>query len=281
MSPEDLKSYKPSVELAKWVTRLLVILIVIAVIWGLSYQSLIHYNKQYAGRTLSPLEYGSAMRGLRNRQSFVQLSGMCLGLYSSLWGLATLILIMVWHSRCCKNLQVFEIQGLKYSPALAALSFIIPLANFVLPYLIMIEVWKASGRYTGKNEDWRKVPAPALVILWLVFNLVAIVAYVWVMNYFFVNPPSPEDATEAAMAVGRLILGAAVVLVASAAWMAVVIVTMRRIAKRQEELYRDFEKAVHYSEQFERPVDEVLAMYTSGLAWLDVRKQLQESTGSG
>jgi hypothetical protein len=280
MSPEDLKSYKPSVELAKWVTRLFVILVVLAVIWGVAFQSLLHYNSQYAGRTLTFSEYGSAMRGSQNRQSFVQISGTCLSLYSSLWGLATLILIMVWHSRCYKNLRVFETQGLKYSPALAALSFIIPLANFVLPYLIMIEVWKASRRYAGKNEDWRKEPVPALVILWLALNLVAAASSVWLIIYFL-NPPSSETAVEAAMARGRLVVGAAVVLVVAVAWMIVVIVTMRRIAKRQENLHGDFERAVNYSKRLERPLDEVLAVYRSDMGWDEVTKRLQESTGSG
>jgi hypothetical protein len=55
------------------------------------------------------------------------------------------IAVPMWMHRAFRNLPALGEQGLRWSPAWAAGGWFIPFANFVIPYLVMRELWSSSG----------------------------------------------------------------------------------------------------------------------------------------
>jgi hypothetical protein len=74
--------------------------------------------------------------------------------------------------------------GLDYSPAWAVGLFFFPFLNLVSPYLVVREIWKASGFAAGRStgDSWRSSPSSLLIPFWwatyLLMSLVGLVA-VW------------------------------------------------------------------------------------------------------
>ncbi len=58
--------------------------------------------------------------------------------------LTCVVIFCVWIYRAYKNLKAFRLGALEHSPGMAPGSFFIPVANLVLPYLIMKEIWRGS-----------------------------------------------------------------------------------------------------------------------------------------
>ncbi len=75
------------------------------------------------------------------------------------------VLFMIWVYRSTKNLGAFGCEGLRYSPGWAVGWFFIPLANLVMPVLVMTEISKASQPYADQ-KDWRSFPLPAVIPIW-------------------------------------------------------------------------------------------------------------------
>ena len=86
----------------------------------------------------------------------------CIGGIASL---ASGILFLVWLYRSCKNLEAFNTQGAKYSPGLAVGSWFIPVVNFALPFLIIMQLWKASDP-DASTVGWKQSKNGMVVILW-------------------------------------------------------------------------------------------------------------------
>lgn len=68
------------------------------------------------------------------------------------------IAIPMWMHRCFRNLPALGATGLSWSPGWAAGGWFIPLANFVIPYLVTRELWINAGG--------EPVPAWSLLPAW-------------------------------------------------------------------------------------------------------------------
>ena len=88
-----------------------------------------------------------------------------IGAISSLVGLATVIVWVVWQYRAQSNLRPLGASNVKYSPGWAVGWWFIPFANFVMPYLTMRELAKASDPNAGAI-DWKASRTPPLQVLW-------------------------------------------------------------------------------------------------------------------
>jgi len=73
-----------------------------------------------------------------------------------------------------ENLRVIGVKELKFSPLLAAFTWYIPLANFVLPLLTTLELAQSSSS-KGEPKNWQKGPFPAEVLVW------------WILGFLFVG----------------------------------------------------------------------------------------------
>jgi hypothetical protein len=112
----------------------------------------------------------------------------CIGMLS---GIISGILLLVWSYRSYKNLYAFNTQGLKFSPIFASVSWIIPVVNFVLPYLIALEMWKASDP-EASTVGWKQSKMGMLVIFW----------WVSYFAYIFISMSSMSSAFLAAYQAG-------------------------------------------------------------------------------
>jgi hypothetical protein len=83
-----------------------------------------------------------------------------LGFLASLVGLAgAAIAVPMWLHRCYRNLPALGATDLRWSPAWAAGGWFIPLASFVIPFLVARELWaKAAGAQAA--------PSPLLAVWW-------------------------------------------------------------------------------------------------------------------
>ncbi len=85
--------------------------------------------------------------------------------------------VLRWIYFATANAHAFGAQGLRCGPWLAVGSFFIPIANLVMPFQSMRDVWKASV----EPRDWEVVKAPPLLgwwwLFWLAGNITGIVAF--------------------------------------------------------------------------------------------------------
>jgi hypothetical protein len=72
---------------------------------------------------------------------------------------------LAWQHRAHRNLLGLRVPELGFRPGLAALGWLVPLANLVLPLLTMRELWQAS-RPAPPAEAWRANPALPVYLWW-------------------------------------------------------------------------------------------------------------------
>ncbi|HEX9236311.1 MAG TPA: DUF4328 domain-containing protein [Actinomycetota bacterium] len=76
---------------------------------------------------------------------------------------------LMWQYRAHANLISLRVEQRRYSPQFAVAWWLIPLANLVMPLLVTIELWKASGARRNEGAVWKEQPTPPLLIAWWVF----------------------------------------------------------------------------------------------------------------
>ena len=93
-----------------------------------------------------------------------------IGWYFRLGFLFVIISFLVWLHRVSKNLQALQVTQ-RFGPGKAIASWFVPVANLVVPYMVMAELWKGSrplpeGRYPlpggiydpdANADDWLPV----------------------------------------------------------------------------------------------------------------------------
>lgn len=78
--------------------------------------------------------------------------------------LAVLVIVFMW--RASKNLQAWGRTGARLGPGWSIGSWFIPLANLVMPVLIVQDLWRGSDPAAGR-DGWRgRIPGSALVGVW-------------------------------------------------------------------------------------------------------------------
>jgi hypothetical protein len=97
---------------------------------------------------------------------------LLLGLLIGLLTIALFVLTIVWMFRMAKNLQILQRIG-TWKPGWAIGGwFTPPFAIYVVPFLMLRDLWKGSDR--NSTNDWRTNPVSPLVnIWWVLFGLVA------------------------------------------------------------------------------------------------------------
>ena len=85
--------------------------------------------------------------------------------------------VLRWIYFATANAHAFGAEGLRCGPWLAVGSFFIPIANLVMPFQSMRDVWKASV----EPRDWEVVKATPLLgwwwLFWLAGNIAGIIAF--------------------------------------------------------------------------------------------------------
>lgn len=87
------------------------------------------------------------------------------------FALVTGIIWLVWQHRSHANLRALGAAQLKYTPAWGVAWWFIPVANIVMPYLTVRELYKASDPQAG-SVDWAARGGAGLVAVWWAARLI-------------------------------------------------------------------------------------------------------------
>ncbi|MGB3733374.1 MAG: DUF4328 domain-containing protein [Ilumatobacter sp.] len=102
--------------------------------------------------------------------------------------LAAGVFTILWMYRVAANLRVFS-RMTTFAPVFAVVGWMLPPFLYVLPFLILRELWKASDPGTPvADEGWRRRPVTPLLTIWfIVYGIVpaalqAVTAYATVRS---------------------------------------------------------------------------------------------------
>jgi hypothetical protein len=107
------------------------------------------------------------------------MAALLLGLFAVPLAAATCVCFLLWTYNSYRNLQVFGIRELRCTPGLAVGCFFMPIAGFIMPPVILSDLWKASDPdFHGDSPEWKKRSTPLLIPLWWITWLAWIAATV-------------------------------------------------------------------------------------------------------
>jgi hypothetical protein len=77
-----------------------------------------------------------------------------------------MVLLIVWAWRTAKNTRALGRTGERISPVLGIFGWFIPVASWVLPYLVVSDLWRGSDPQTARGTEWRRLPGTVVVRAW-------------------------------------------------------------------------------------------------------------------
>jgi hypothetical protein len=118
--------------------------------------------------------------------------------------LLTAVTFCFWMHQAAMNARLLNAVELKNSAAWAVGAFFVPIVNLVVPYLAMVELWKASDpRRTVCDQDIRaKLPVTPLLGAWWITCIMS--AIVWAMSRLFLSGAADDKALASATSVSML-----------------------------------------------------------------------------
>ncbi|MEP4651847.1 MAG: DUF4328 domain-containing protein, partial [Ilumatobacter sp.] len=170
------------------------------------------------------------------------LSSQLLSTLSAVVGLAAGVFTILWMFRVASNLRVYS-RRTTFSPVFSIFGWVLPPFLFVLPLLVLRELWKASDPETPVgDEGWRARPVDPLLYVWfLLYGVVggviqAIVAVSTVSSLLDsgISTTDSTRVTAESLDSGGILpfVAAGVALVAAAAW----VLFVKRLTDRHVEL---------------------------------------------
>lgn len=93
--------------------------------------------------------------------------GALAGAHTILFWIAA-IAFLVWIYSANKRAHKLGSQGMRFSPRASVLWFFAPLANLVVPFQAVREIWKASDPGIDRSDPiaWQRAPGSWLIVVW-------------------------------------------------------------------------------------------------------------------
>lgn len=76
------------------------------------------------------------------------------------------VLLVLWAWRSATNARALGRTGERISPVLGIFGWIVPVACWVLPYLVVQDLWRSSDPESQRGTEWRSLPGAVLVRAW-------------------------------------------------------------------------------------------------------------------
>jgi multisubunit Na+/H+ antiporter MnhC subunit len=151
---------------------------------------------------------------------------------SGLVGLATFVLLIIWLYRAAKNNEALGRQNPRLGPGWAIGGWFIPIAWWVIPFIVLDDVWRGSDPSIPRGDpNWRRSSTMGAIWAWLVTAVIFTIPSAIATSTGDVRADEPEKVRRDDI---LRIIGAVGAIVAAA----LAIVVTRRIAARQEECLR-------------------------------------------
>ena len=80
--------------------------------------------------------------------------------------IATAVVFIIWLWRCAKDSELLGRENPRFRAGWTIGSWFIPLANFVIPVLIVQDLWRASTPRSTPGSSWRSEKGSSLVGWW-------------------------------------------------------------------------------------------------------------------
>jgi hypothetical protein len=215
--------WRPTHALATWLTGLLAISAIAPIArvvdtddaeryvrWHRAWEALLDGRDQAAQRIFDANQVQS--------NAWVQVIGLV--------GAAAFVVMIVWTWRSAHNAQALGRTGARLGPGWAIGAWFIPLANFVLVYLVVSDLWRSSDPSTERGDGWRGLPGSNLVRAWTVAYVGGLMVGLAAIPLAVLGATG-VDATRTLMVVGGVLAFVGVVLE---------ILVIREITARQEAL---------------------------------------------
>ena len=147
-------------------------------------------------------------------------------------GLAIFVLLVIWLYRAAKNNEALGRQNPRLGPGWAIGGWFIPLANLVIPFIIMDDVWRGADPSIARGDPgWRRTSTLGAIWGWLVTAVIFTIPSAIASSSGDVRADEPDKVRRDDIL--RIIGAFGAILAAVFA-----IVVTRRIAARQEECLR-------------------------------------------
>ncbi|MFL6243017.1 MAG: DUF4328 domain-containing protein [Acidimicrobiia bacterium] len=150
-------------------------------------------------------------------------------LVSGLVGLTTFVILIIWLYRAAKNNEALGRQNPRLGPGWAIGGWFIPIAWWVIPFIILDDVWRGSDPSIARGDpSWRRSSTMGAIWAWLVTAVIFTIPSGIASSTGDVRADEPDkvrrdDILRIIGAVGAIIAAVLAILVT------------RRIAARQEE----------------------------------------------
>jgi len=157
---------------------------------------------------------------------------------SGLVALAIFVLLVIWLYRAAKNNEALGRMNPRLGPGWAIGGWLIPIANLVIPFIIMDDVWRGADPSVPRGDpSWRRSSTLAAIWAWLVTAVIFTIPSGIASSGGDVRADEPDKVRRDD---DLRIVGAFGAIVAAV----FAIIVTRRIAARQEECLRAQQAAV-------------------------------------
>ena len=111
------------------------------------------------------LQLAGAAVGALSLSQVVDMIRIVQGVQIAVFGV-TALAFLAWLYRLRVNLRALGVRKPDFARYWSVLGFLIPAVNFVLPYQVISEVWRASDPAVLDRFEWKRVEPPRLLTLW-------------------------------------------------------------------------------------------------------------------
>jgi hypothetical protein len=119
-------------------------------------------------------DFGDILRRANDADDFVSGSAAFYGLTQ----LAIVVLFIVWQFRVAKNNEALDRPRPRFGPGWSIGAWFIPLANLVIPVMIMQDLWRGATPSTPRGDPaWRAAKGSWLVGVWWTAWLISLLRY--------------------------------------------------------------------------------------------------------
>ncbi len=107
--------------------------------------------------------FGNLLQRAEDADDYVSAGSAFFGLTQ----LVIVVLFVIWMFRAAKNNEALGRTGARFGPGWSIWSWFVPIANFVVPVLIMQDLWRGSTVASRRGDrSWRAVSGSGLVAAW-------------------------------------------------------------------------------------------------------------------
>jgi hypothetical protein len=153
-------------------------------------------------------------------------------LLALLLGIATWVLLIIWLYRAAKNNEALGRQNPRLGPGWAIAGLLIPIAWWVMPFIVLDDVWRGSDPSIPRGDpSWRRSKTLPAIWAWGVTAAILTIPNFIASSSGDVRADEPEKVRRDDIL--RIIAAAGGIIAAVLA-----IVVIRRVADRQEECLR-------------------------------------------